>query len=104
MSKKVKSLILALVMLFTTFANVNANPKFECTTQRDQKIENLKNRGYIYGYNDGSLRLENTITRSEFSTIVVYVLEKQEEAKRVNGESKPFNDVEKNTGQMELSQ
>ena len=95
MSKRINCLVLALVMVMLTFADVFALPEFDHTIGRDQKIETLQKKGYLHGYTDGSLKLEDKIKRSEFSTIIVYALEKQEEAKKLQGKEKPFTDVEK---------
>ena len=95
MSKRINCLVLALVMVMLTFADVFALPEFDHTIGRDQKIETLQKKGYLHGYADGSLKLEDKIKRSEFSTIIVYALEKQEEAKKLQGKEKPFTDVEK---------
>ncbi|MDU5418457.1 S-layer homology domain-containing protein, partial [Peptoniphilus harei] len=95
MSKKVNSLIFALVLFVLTFTNVFAAPEFQTSANRDQKIKTLQDQGYLHGYVDGSLKLEDKIKRSEFATVIVYALEKQDLAKELQGKSEPFTDVKK---------
>ena len=96
MSKKVNSLILVLIFMALTCTNAFAAPEFQTSANRDQKIETLQDEGYLHGYADGSLKLEDKIKRSEFATIVVYALEKQDLVKSLQGKSEPFTDVKKN--------
>ena len=95
MSKKVNSLIFALVLFVLTFTNVFAAPEFQTSANKDQKIKTLQDQGYLHGYVDGSLKLEDKIKRSEFATVIVYALEKQDLAKELQGKSEPFTDVKK---------
>ncbi|MDU5471670.1 MAG: S-layer homology domain-containing protein, partial [Peptoniphilus harei] len=95
MSKKVNSLILVLIFMALTCTNAFAAPEFQTSANRDQKIETLQDQGYLHGYVDGSLKLDDKIKRSEFATVIVYALEKQDLAKELQGKSEPFTDVKK---------
>lgn len=69
MSKKVLSLVLALVMVLgtlgTAFADTAEAPAI------NEKIEKLKAMGLVQGYEDGTYGLENPITRAEMATMIV---------------------------------
>lgn len=94
MFKRVSSLIVAIAMVLMTVTGAFAAPEFTSGKNGDEKIETLKNMGFITGYEDGSLKLEQSIKRSEFSKLIVEALEKTDAANEINGKFKPFNDVE----------
>ena len=54
----------------------------------------LQDLGIISGYEDGSFRPYDNITRAEFTKIVVCMMDKEKEAKTLNAPP-AFNDVER---------
>ena len=89
MKKFVNLLILAVV--FIGFS-VNA---FAATEKDDDKINFLKEKKIIAGYENGDLGLDKNIKRSELTKILVYALGHEDKAKELQGKSMPFNDVKK---------
>ena len=60
--KKIISLIICATILITSYTTVSAN---------NGSINLLQNLNIMNGYSDGSLRLENTVTRAEFTKMVI---------------------------------
>ena len=94
MSKKLCSILLAFAMIMLTITNAFAAVQFENVDGSTFKIENLKELGFISGYEDGSLRLDQYIKRSEFAKVLVHAFDKEQEAEAIKGKFKPFKDVE----------
>ena len=94
MSKKLCSILLAFAMLMLTITNAFAAVQFENVDGSTFKIENLKELGFISGYEDGSLRLDQYIKRSEFAKVLVHAFDKEQEAEAIKGKFKPFKDVD----------
>ena len=94
MSKKLCSILLAFAMLMLTITNAFAAVQFENVDGSTFKIENLKELGFINGYEDGSLRLDQYIKRSEFAKVLVHAFDKEQEAEAIKGKFKPFKDVD----------
>lgn len=72
MNKKLTILLLVSIILLGSF-----NMAFATNINND-KINELVQKGYITGYGDGSLGLNNKITRAEFVTIIARAVEAQE--------------------------
>ncbi|MDD7731850.1 MAG: S-layer homology domain-containing protein, partial [Eubacteriales bacterium] len=94
MSKKLCSILLAFAMIMLTITNAFAAVQFENVEGSTFKIENLKELGFINGYEDGSLRLDQYIKRSEFAKVLVNAFDKEQEAEAIKGKFKPFKDVD----------
>ena len=94
MSKKLCSILLAFAMIMLTITNDFAAVQFENVEGSTFKIENLKELGFISGYGDGSLRLDQYIKRSEFAKVLVNAFDKEQEAEAIKGKFKPFKDVD----------
>ena len=94
MSKKLCSILLAFAMIMLTITNAFAAVQFENVDGSTFKIENLKELGFINGYEDGSLRLDQYIKRSEFAKVLVNAFDKEQEAEAIKGKFKPFKDVD----------
>ncbi len=94
MFKRVCSLIVAIAMVLMPVTGAIAAPDFKGGLNGDEKIETLKERGFISGYEDGSLKLDQSIKRSEFAKLIVEALGKTGAANEVKGKFKPFSDVE----------
>ena len=94
MSKKLCSILLAFAMIMLTITNAFAAVQFENVEGSTFKIENLKELGFISGYGDGSLRLDQYIKRSEFAKVLVNAFDKEQEAEAIKGKFKPFKDVD----------
>lgn len=94
MSKKLCSILLAFAMIMLTITNAFAAVQFENVDGSTFKIENLKELGFISGYEDGSLRLDQYIKRSEFAKVLVNAFDKEQEAEAIKGKFKPFKDVD----------
>ncbi len=96
MLRRLSSLLVAIAIIITSMTGVFAAPQFNNILSGEEKIQTLVQTGYIKGYNDGSLKLEDPIKRSEFSKLVVEALEKTQDAASLQGKAKPFTDVELN--------
>lgn len=89
MKKLVNLLILTVVFIGFSF---NA---FAATENNDDKINFLKEKKIIEGYENGDLGLDKNIKRNELTKILVYALGHEDKAKELQGKSMPFNDVKK---------
>lgn len=88
MSKKIVIIMVVLILIISSVSfaeNVN---------EQEEAAKNLVALGLLKGYEDGSLGLENNITRAEFATLVVRLICKEEEAKS-NTDDTIFTDVKK---------
>ena len=77
MSKRVLSLVLALVMVLGTFGTVFAAAT---TPTGNAKVDKLIEIGLVKGYGDGTYGLDKAITRAEVATMVVRALDLEEVA------------------------
>lgn len=82
--KKNIVLLLAILFLFTNNVYAVTNDENYCASQ-------LKTIGVLKGYEDGSLRLERPIRRSEVATIAVRILNPNKD--NIKGEIKSFSDL-----------
>ena len=94
MSKKgIMSLVLSLVMVLTF-----ATPSFAADqsdvegTKYSQAVERLSSLGIMTGYDDGTFKPDNNITRAEFAAMAVRALGLESTAKSSNGTTQ-FKDV-----------
>jgi len=79
--KKIVCIVLMLAFLVTySFANIQEN-----------SADALVKMGLLSGYPDGTLKLENNITRAEFCSIIVRLVGKNQEP-----EKNRFSDIKKN--------
>ena len=74
--KRITSLIIALTMIAAMFTNVAfaQGITFSDVAQDNahyQAIYNLVNRGVLNGYEDGTFKPDNTITRAEFAKVIM---------------------------------
>lgn len=79
--KKILSSVLALTVFagtFCAYADYSDVPKNEDYYASSTRLADL---GIISGYEDGTFRPDNTITRAEFTKIVVCMMDKEKEAK-----------------------
>lgn len=83
MYKKLWAVLLALLLL---------TPTFSATAAEDEKLSLLCSLGIFQGYEDGSYRLENSLTRAEFTKVAVCASESR---KAVSGALaiSPYPDV-----------
>lgn len=91
MSKKIISLIIALSVIFGAFS-INS---FGATDKEIYAGNQLRTLGILMGYEDGTLRLDNNITRGEVAALVVRMLGYGQN-KEVPGDDKTFTDLPKN--------
>lgn len=77
--KKIISLILSLSMVFACMASVSAE---EIAISANHEIELLQNLDILSGYEDGSLKLDSTITRAEATKMIVAMLNKNAEGRQ----------------------
>jgi len=70
----------------TAYTDVSINDKCYESAQR------LQDLGIVSGYNDGSFRPQEKITRAEFTRIVVCMMDKEDEAKTLSA-APAFSDV-----------
>lgn len=87
MKKQILSLALSL-SLISSIAFASDNLSLE------DKAQKLVKLNIMSGYEDGSLKLENNITRAEFTTLTIKSLGKLEEAKKFENENF-FKDAKK---------
>lgn len=88
--KKVLSLVLALMMVFSSFAF--ATPTDVVGTDYEDAVNKLMGVGVLTGYPDGTYKPANTITRAEFAAIAVRLLGLESAADYAKGTTK-FSDV-----------
>ncbi|WIV12253.1 S-layer homology domain-containing protein [Proteiniborus sp. MB09-C3] len=89
MFKKATSFLLVFVIMFSSMAFATDIDK-----QRQESAEKLIAMGILTGFEDGSLRLEENITREQFATLAVKLLNKESEAEKLKKDS-IFKDVKK---------
>jgi len=70
--KKTITFMLIFMLIFSSFSFATD------TTKQEKAAEKLVTLGLLTGYEDGSLRLENQITRSEFAALAVRLLMKDQ--------------------------
>ena len=90
--KKIIGIILSLSMVFTCMASVGAE---EIAISENYELELLQNLDIMTGYEDGSLKLDNTITRAEAAKMIVAMVNKTATAESRKGATQ-FNDVTAN--------
>lgn len=86
MMKKILSIIISLGILISlcpvadaSYSDVEQSDDYAVSALR------LQDLGIICGYEDGTFRPDNTITRAEFTKIVVCMMDKEKEAKSASG-------------------
>jgi len=88
--KKATIFALAFVILFSSIAF-----SADVNKERQEAAERLLAMHILTGFEDGSLRLEENITREQFATLAVRLLDKEKEAESLKKDS-IFSDVKKN--------
>lgn len=88
MSKRILSLVLALVMVLGTMGSL----VFAEGTGND-KVNELIDLGLVQGYGDGTYGLDKTITRAEVATMLVRALNAETEAKAMQNIPSVFTDM-----------
>ncbi|MDO5714719.1 MAG: S-layer homology domain-containing protein, partial [Tissierellia bacterium] len=92
--KKILAIALAIVLLFGCFPAYAYNiPKVKNVTKAEDKIEALKQKDIIIGYEDGSLGLERYIKRSELTKVLVHAVGEEKVAEALKGKMDLFTDV-----------
>lgn len=86
MLKKTIIFVLIFILAFCSIALADPDAK------KLESAQKLVAMGIIKGYDDGSLGLEDNLTREQFATIAVRLLNKEHEVANYNGETK-FSDV-----------
>ena len=89
MLRKTTSLVLIFVIIFSSLAFA-----VDVNKQKQEAAEKLMALGILSGFEDGSLRLEENITREQFATLAVKLLNKESEVEKSKG-STIFKDVKK---------
>ncbi len=90
MSKKILIPILLIVLMFSSV--VNAQSQNDMQYDAGQKLLAL---GILQGYDDGSLKLDRTITRAEFTTMAIRLICKDDNLDDYKKDT-IFNDTTKN--------
>lgn len=94
--KKVLSLVLALSMVLGSFGMAFAAPETNFTDVKDDAVVEAVNRleafGIVHGYEDGSFRPDQEISREEFAKLLVEALGLERAAQAAMG-STNFTDV-----------
>ncbi len=91
MAKFKLNFIIVLTVISVLLVSVNVYADTDLQNERAQALVNLK---IMQGYEDGSLRLQNKIKRSEFVTLVVKMLGYDKDTD-VNNITVDFNDIKK---------
>lgn len=89
MKRKVTSLCLSIILAIGLFSNAG----FAATEEETYAGNQLSVLGLLKGYADGSLKLDNNITRAEVATLVIRMLGYENTV--IVGNEKAFKDVEK---------
>jgi hypothetical protein len=97
MSKKILAVALAAAMILG-LASVAFAASFSDTVdhKRETAVKQLAGLGLLNGYEDGTFRPDNPITRAEFAKVMVYALGLKDAAEMLAGVPVPFTDVEAN--------
>ncbi len=90
--KKLLALVLALAMALGTFTLASAAPEDVVGTEYEEAVERLVALGIINGFEDGTYRPDEPVTRAQFAKIVVASLGVGEAAQYAAGSTK-FADV-----------
>lgn len=92
--KKVLALTVVLCMILGTFGAMTASAAFTdvAGTEYEEAVETLVPLGIIAGYDDGTYKPDQTVTRAEMAAFVVREMGLAEAATAAGG-SNPFNDV-----------
>ena len=93
--KKIIGLLLALCMTFTMFIGVGAYSDVEQNTYSSEAITILSNLGVFDGFEDGSFKPNDTVTRAQMAKIICQTLGYGEQAEASAG-STIFTDVPAN--------
>ncbi len=88
----IKKIIFSTMLLFLMASTAYAYTDVASTRSDYEAIHRLSDMGIISGYNDGTFRPDSTITRAEFSSLMVNALGKSTEAKSM-GNTLFFGDV-----------
>jgi hypothetical protein len=92
--KKYSKIVAILTVLVFLFGVVSVANAADATDKAQQKaVERLKVLGVIEGDPDGNLRLNDTITRAEFSKIAVMAAGMSDAAELLKNSPTPFSDV-----------
>jgi len=93
--KKHLALVLALVMVLTSFSFVSAAPDFSDMEghANAEAVARLELLNVLKGYPDGSFKPDNTITRAEFAAVAVRVSGLENVATAAQGLPTGFTDV-----------
>lgn len=94
--KKQLVFFIILTLIFSIIANINI-PYAASTGESviEQNANTLVNLGIMKGYEDGTLRLDNKIKRSEFITLVVKMMGYDKDTNLENTKI-TFKDLKKN--------
>lgn len=85
--KKTLSILMALILLL----GIVVQPV--SAAQESEKVQYLIDKGYIKGDNQGNLKLDKSITRAEFSKMMVVIDGKEGEAKNLKDKKTSFTDL-----------
>jgi hypothetical protein len=93
--KKSLALVLALIMVLSSFSFVSAAPDFADVkgTKYEDAVARLELLNVLKGYPDGSFKPENTITRAEFAAVAVRAKGLAGVAEAAKGLPSGFSDV-----------
>lgn len=93
--KKSLALVLALIMVLSSFSFVSAAPDFADVkgTEYEEAVARLELLNVLKGYPDGTFKPANTITRAEFAAVAVRVKGLAAVAEAAKGLPSGFSDV-----------
>jgi len=93
--KKHLALVLALVMVLSSFSFVSAAPDFSDMVghENEEAVSRLELLNVLKGYPDGTFKPDNTITRAEFAAVAVRVTGLDNVATAAQGLPTGFSDV-----------
>lgn len=95
--KKILSLVMALLLVFSSFSAVMAAETYTQAEKIDWLVqENILNGRRLNADGSMDLELNSGITRAEITKLLVFVLGKQTSADQIYGTISPFKDVPKN--------
>lgn len=90
--KKIITFLIVCTMLFNTVSFASFDD-IDVSSSVGNSIVQLTNLGIISGFNDGTFRPDQTLTRAQFAKIAVYMLGKQEDAAALSANT-VFSDVD----------
>ena len=91
--KKVLALVLAFACAFTMFAGAAFTDSADINDVNEEAVDTLVALGVIEGYQDGSFRPNDTVTRAEMAKMIYVIRTNRSDASAYNEDPTTFTDI-----------